>query len=103
VNGKDIMQNERRNIWEDMSVNIKQGTFCSVHVHCCRQFTYQVNMFIHIMHTALIIKLRSIACNKLDCQEGNGSDVTVNDNNVIKVIPDNGRMNFIMADLQREN
>jgi len=59
-------------------------------------------MLIHIMHTVLIINVRSLACNKLECQEGNDSDVRVNDNNVINIIPDNDRMNFRIVDLQRE-
>ena len=86
-----------------MSVHIREVTLRSVYFHCCRHFTHQVDMLIHIMHNVLIINVSSIACNKLECQEGNGNDVTVNDRNVIKIIPENARMNFRMADLQREN
>jgi len=40
-------------IWEEMSVSIRQATFYSLYVHCCRQFTTHVNIWILCMHTVL--------------------------------------------------
>jgi hypothetical protein len=79
VSGTDIKQTARRIVWEEMSVSIRQATFRSVYVHCCRHFTNQVNIWIYFMHT-LLVSARCVLWLVIYCkvQEGN---YCVNKNN----------------------
>jgi hypothetical protein len=76
----DFKQIARRIIWKEMSVNIRQATLFSAYVHCCMDFTHQVDICTLFVNTLQISarKLFSLSC---ECQEENCSDVV---NNVIR-------------------
>jgi len=53
VTDRDIKRTARRIVWEEMLINIRQATFCSLYVHFCRHFIHHVYICIHWMHTLL--------------------------------------------------
>ena len=61
-------------VWEEKRVSIRQAVDWSVEFHCYIQTTHEekTGIFVHTLVHQFTV--RSVACNKLQCQEGSGSD-----------------------------